>query len=172
MKDASKTVSRNQWLLLFGFLTIVIAFAISSVMRSNNWILLTAALTRDPFATYDPAAYGIPDMIAGYKVLAVKTAQNTLCLKSGIVRLTLQASEPDIVSFLANSNSQSVRQILNQLDLEMPYDWSLEYVAPGKWDRQAFVTSHAELNEYLRVNGCARLGGAIVKTHTATEENK
>src|SRR5689334_20636704 len=61
------------------FLPLVIAPSLSS---------LTSTLAA--FATYDPATYGIPYQIAGYQVLAVKSAQNTACMEPNTLSLVLQ----------------------------------------------------------------------------------
>lgn len=159
MKIASQTAFRYKWLLLFGILTIIIVLAISSMIRANSWILLTPVPTPDPFATYDPAAYGIPDMIAGYKVLAVKTLQNTACMMPNAIRLLLQSSQQDVENFLENSESQIINNEIEKIELILSSKLEIEYLGPGVWDKDLFILRNDLWNKEMKNGGCTLVGG-------------
>jgi len=57
----------------------------------------------DISSSYSPPDYGLPNTLAGYKVMAVKTSENTACMSTGTKRIILQASDPDVETFLKNS---------------------------------------------------------------------
>lgn len=46
--------------------------------------------------SYDPAGYGLPSTMAGYKTFAVLTSENTACRMPGEKRLVLQTMAPNL----------------------------------------------------------------------------
>lgn len=49
---------------------------------------------------FDPKSYGLPDTIAGYKVLGVVTSENQACMVPGSKSLVLQTTEPTVEDYL------------------------------------------------------------------------
>jgi hypothetical protein len=123
--------------------------------------------TLSAFASYDPATYGIPYQIAGFKILAVRTSENTACIPSGMMRITVQSSQPDVQSFLANSgDSRVVSETLRQIPSLSGINFNLEFIGPAPWNPERFLSSVAEWNNHMK-NGCVKLGGpAIIITPT------
>jgi hypothetical protein len=185
MNKASKSPLRYKWLLLFGILTLVIiAFP---AINMGNLLLMTPAPTfqtiapSDPTAPlvievptslpvtsapitqisspFDPAIYGIPDEIAGYKVLAALTSENLVCFQEDQRRLVLQAPEQNMNDLIENSDQQAIDQELSKLD----DDWSISIVGIGI-DREQVWSQNEKWNLHAIKNGCAILGpdGPIV----------
>ena len=159
MNNASKTTFPYKWLLFFGILIIIIAFAISSTIRANSLILLTPVPTPDPAAPYDPALYGIPDTIAGYEVLAVMTSDNTTCMRSGIKQLILRAVARDFETFQNNINADAVIRELEMLGKAQEYG-GISYVGPGT-SKEQIIALNENQNEQNRKVGCPNFGGSI-----------
>ena len=86
-------------------------------------------LTPTPNTSFLPADHGLPDRIAGYTVLMVQTSETTACIPPGVVQLTLQATAPDVDSFLASVNPNDVLDALNRIDPNT--HWTTEFVGPG-----------------------------------------
>ncbi len=159
MNTTSKTTFDYKWLLFFGILTIIIAFAISSTIRANSLILLTPVPTPDPATPYDPALYGIPDTIAGYEVLAVMTSDNTTCMRSGIKRLILRAVARDFETFQNDINADAVIQELEMLGKAQEFG-GISYVGPGT-SKEQIIALNENWNRQNRLVGCPNFGGPI-----------
>lgn len=162
------TVSRSLKVLILTISPILIVVGVLSwvQVQEKSSVMLISTPTPDPFHTYDPATYGIPATIAGYKVLAVQTSTNTACTMPGTMRLILQATEPDLDSFLANTNPQAVMQELEKLDISKDVKWQPQYVGPSLWDREKFISQNNEWNESRKAYGCLRTGPIILTTIT------
>jgi hypothetical protein len=144
------------FILLLALLPLVIAPPLS---------LMTSTLSA--FAPYDPASYGIPYQIAGFNILAVRTSENAACIPSGMMTITLQSSQPDVQSFLANSGDpKAVSETLRQIPSLNGIKFTLEFIGPAPWNPERFLSSVAEWNNHMK-NGCVKLGGpAIIITPT------
>ena len=109
----------------------VISFMLAlsqSTVRIIPILILTPTTQRAPF---EPAYYNLPDEIAGYKILIVKTPQNMACMASDSIGLVLQAPLPNLQS---NSNLNVMTE-LDKLSLK-PKHWDLTYVGPGTSKQQ------------------------------------
>ena len=56
------------------------------------WSLPAEGETPSLSESYNPAYFGLPQTVAGYKVLAVLTSDNTACMSPGSRKLVLQAA--------------------------------------------------------------------------------
>ncbi len=70
-----------------------------------------------PTGLFDPASHGVPDTIAGYKVLAVITPENTACVGPNETRLVLQTNEPTEMDFLTRNDPSRVEDEITRLGL-------------------------------------------------------
>lgn len=120
----------------------------------------------DKGVSYKPATYGIPDTIAGYTVLAVKTSENTACMLSGTKRIIVQTSDSDVDEFLRNNNPNAVQQELASLKLATT-NWELEYVGPGVvWSEEEFLSQNDEWNSQFRFSECLKFEPLNMQTGT------
>jgi hypothetical protein len=108
--------------------------------------------------SFDPAYYGLPDAIAGYKIIAVETSANFACMTPGNIKLILQTSQPSIDTFLKNNPGGGVQSELEKLSLK-PKQWELEYVGTGI--TKATVLSIAKQWDPRNHTICMILGGPI-----------
>lgn len=70
--------------------------------------------------TFDPAHYGLPNIIAGYRVLAVLSHENQHCLPPDFKRIIIQIDSDKIEGFHdggpAGPQHQSIAEALHELD--------------------------------------------------------
>ena len=82
-------------------------------------------------ASFEPAYYGLPEVIAGYKIIVVETSENIACMPPGNIQLVLQTSQPDMETFLKNAPGSNVENELKHLNIKQPKQWEFEYAGPG-----------------------------------------
>ncbi len=112
---------------------------------------------------FDPKTYGLPEVIAGYRVLAVKTSTNTACLPQLEKTLVLQTTEPNVQDSLKNFRSTDVDTAMEELGLKQA-EWGLEIAGPGA-SRDQLITLIQETNKQLAISGCPpATGGGIRQT--------
>lgn len=70
--------------------------------------------------TYSPAHYGIPERINGYRVLAVRSAENTACMRTDELRLHIQTDDTAYEHFVANNRQTQVQQAVDALEVTYP----------------------------------------------------
>ncbi|MEO8610984.1 MAG: hypothetical protein ABI690_24015 [Chloroflexota bacterium] len=128
--------------------------------QSGPAIIITS--TPDPFASYAPATYGIPDSIAGYEVLAVKTLENTACMMPDTMLLLLQSDKENVDAFLESANPQTILEALKNLGLKVAIE--LEYMGPDTWDKEQFISNTDEWNRTMKSGGCLLGGPAVAIT--------
>ena len=107
-------------------------------------------------ASFDLASYGLPEFVDDYRILVVHTPANTTCMPPGTKRLTLQAIEPDVKAFLANSQTaiDSVQALIEQ-------GWGISFTGPGT-TREESIKIIERWNLGTRAaGGCVKLGGPI-----------
>ena len=117
----------------------------SPVFASNN--------TPTPNTSYAPAAYGIPNIVAGYKIFAVLTSENTMCMLLGAKRLVLQSSQPEP----DYPDTSSVTQELKERGIKDIDQWEIMIVGPGT-NLEQFLAENEKWNADAKKNGCAKLG--------------
>ena len=111
--------------------------------------------TLPPAAPYLPAQYGLPDTIAGYKVLAVLTSDNTACMPPGAKRLILQTTQPTVEEFLETSDAAGIKAELEQKGFPEFAKWGVEIGGPdATFDK--VVSENEDWNAFSRKYGCAQ----------------
>jgi hypothetical protein len=113
--------------------------------------------------TFDPAYYGLPDVIAGYKIIAVETSANMACMTPGNIKLILQSSQPSVEAFLKNAPGANVDTEVKKLSLK-PKQWEFEYVGTGI--SRETVLSTAKQWDPRNTGICVILGGPILTSTT------
>ncbi len=116
-------------------------------------------LTKTPQTanTYDPALHGLPGTLAGHKVLAVLTPDNTVCLGPNRKRLILQATQPNVTSFLNQSDANTIHAALEQLGLTQSTNWDWEIVSSD-------ITTHAIADQIEKWNQDMKQLGSCLTT--------
>jgi len=142
--------SKHSLLLAAGSLCLVVVLA---ALLAGDIFTLPASLrhARNP---YDPARFGIPATIGGYKVLAVFTSDNLDCMGPGEIRLALQAAAPNVDAYLANNNLPAIQKELEQRGLNV----EIEIDGPGMTIAQ-IIREAARWNQGMDAYGCFRSGG-------------
>ncbi len=108
---------------------------------------------------FDPAKFGVPDQLAGYRVLAVLNETNYACLRTGEKHLVLLSSEANLHDYLSSSDPNSIKQALHAANLDEYASWGWDIVGPGTTQEQ--LIQQLELSNNLnKSNGCpVPLGG-------------
>jgi|SRR6266496_4044302 len=152
-------------ILLLGFtVTILVAILILSptLINALSPTSLSPAASPETTRLYDPEQYGMPDILGGYKVLAVFISQDVACMPSGSKKILLQATEPNVQEYLAHPKPvRDILQILQQFPGEEETNWQIEFVGPGVTLEE--IVSNIESWNSLFVNKpCKSLGGPAV----------
>jgi hypothetical protein len=114
-------------------------------------------------ATFDPAQYGLPDTIGGYKVLAVLTSDNTACMMPGERRLILQATQPTVQDYLKDTHYDAIKKDLQERGLAEMAKWGEEIVGPGVNLKQV-MSEQQRWNEHVQEYGCMRTQPILIAT--------
>lgn len=119
------------------------------------------ASTSTPNGPFDPASHGVPDTIAGYRVLAVITPENTACVGPNETRLILQTNEPTEMDFLSRNDSSAAIQATAQLGLAARVDilW-----ASSSTMQNQLVAEIQRWNEAIAARGCFQLSSVATGT--------
>lgn len=129
-------MSRNKRLGIGLFASsVVLVLVLASINRAASLDAASLAPSQPqstPILTnFDPAYYGLPDVIAGYRVLMVQAPENIACMRLGTMRLILQASQPDLNSFLTNTPGSSLESEVAKFNLASVLRWEFQFVGPG-----------------------------------------
>lgn len=118
-------------LLISSIFLLVAVLGIASIgsVRPPSYAQLPSSTDSPVIGSYEPGQYGLPDFIAGYKVLAVLTSDNTACLETNTKRLVLQTTDPNVENFLSHSHPEAISQALEQLGLTKSALWDWEVVS-------------------------------------------
>jgi hypothetical protein len=92
---------------------------------------MAAPVPTSTLSDFDPAYYGLPDIIAGYQILAVETSENVACMPSGMMKLVLRASSPDSTTFLNQTPDITALERTLKTLYPNPAHWDFEFVGPG-----------------------------------------
>ncbi|MEO8611285.1 MAG: hypothetical protein ABI690_25535 [Chloroflexota bacterium] len=127
-------------------------------------ILLFAQVASPPFVytlrdlptpgKYDPAAYGLPDEVAGYSVLAVvDEASIQFCPTPGTLTMVIQVPQDNVREFLRSGDTQrTLRDAMHELD---PTGKAIQYSAVGPGiTREKIQNDYATLESRLQGVGC------------------
>ncbi|MBC8098816.1 MAG: hypothetical protein H7Y11_05195 [Armatimonadetes bacterium] len=142
---------RRLMLIVGSVIAIVFALLLSRGVLSSQ--------SGDSMARYLPAYYGLPDTIAGYKVLAVMTSENTECIGiPGQQRLVIQVTEPDLDHYLSGDTYDVLQKAVAALGNSST---TIMITGPGA-DFETLVSENERWNQVRKQNGCFKLGGPII----------
>jgi hypothetical protein len=113
-------------------------------------------LTTVPTGSFEPAAYGVPDTIAGYKVLAVINSNNTACVSPDDKRLVMLTDAPSEAALLSNHQTDLVMSEAVRLGLA-DYAKTIVWVGPGTTAEQVVAQARIS-NQNALENGCVHIG--------------
>lgn len=116
-------------------------------------------------STYDPAHYGLPPTIVGYKTFAVLTSDNTACMMPGEKRLVLQTTQVNVQSFLSTSDYAAIKKDLQQRGFADFAQDNIQIVGPGTTLDQ-FLSENEKWNEDSKKYGCVTSAPAAPLTPT------
>jgi hypothetical protein len=130
--------------------TFLLAGVHAANMRSN---------LPDPFTPYDPATFGIPETLAGYRILAVTSSQNSPCLPANTQEVLIQAIDPMPENPMVARGNGDVIFELKKINPDV--QWGLSYIMPVPFNRAGFASRQDSWNQAMK-NGCIILGGPII----------
>jgi hypothetical protein len=112
-----------------------------------------------------PARFGLPDYIAGHKIIAVFTVETEACLNPQEKRVVLQVAESTSDGFLASNTAKTLsgdfEQTLSDLGISDTKNWTLEVAAGPGTSVESMLEEVNSWNASMR-GGCLQLGGPIV----------
>lgn len=117
---------------------------------------LRGAMTPSAADPYDPALYGVPETLAGYRVLVVLTPTNTACMPPDVGRLVLQADQRSLEEHLQVTQPIDIERALEKHGLR-PHQWMIQTVGPGV-TREEVIAENESWNEQAMRLGCVQLG--------------
>lgn len=102
------------------FLTLIIAilfFAMAQIEENED-------------ASFDPATYGLPEEIAGYRLLVVQTPENNPCGRSDTTTVIVSSPYTDMGVFLTRNN---ITAVYGELGTIYPgRQWQISVVDPSR----------------------------------------
>lgn len=103
---------------------------------------------------FDPKTYGLPDTIAGYKVLGVMTSENEACVPPGRKILVLQSTEPTVQDYLKNFRQADVMKAMSEMGLNTT-EWNISVSGPGS-TREQMIAGVQAWNKDREKYGCVQ----------------
>ena len=123
---------------------------------TKGTLSLRGTMTPSVANPYDPAVHGVPETLAGYRVLAVLTPDNTACMPLGVGRLVLQADQDSLEEHLKVGQLIDIGKALEQHDLR-PDQWVIQVVGPGVTLEELIAENESWNEEAVRL-GCVQIG--------------
>lgn len=145
MKSISTTRLQTVILIFIRLVLLVIVFMIAFLQPSQPKPTLRSA--------YDPAQFGIPDTLAGYRVVGVFTEENSVCMQPGEKDLLLETQISELSDHLDQIGIPAVNQALVAIGINPADGWQFTFSGPGV-NQKAVFSQQNELNAQLRENGC------------------
>ncbi len=114
---------------------------------------------------FEPKTYGIPDVIAGYKVLAIVTAENTACLRPGEKILVLQSTAATVDEFLKSAPAETLTQGMDQAGMKSA-EWEISIAGPQTTLDSLVANTQASNREVMKTGDCGptTTGGPVRAT--------
>jgi hypothetical protein len=104
-------------------------YARNSGVPTENQSLTVTSTSDNP---YDPAQYGVPNTLGGYKVLAIMTVRDVPCISPLQKNILLQATENTVQDYLKDPRPlPDLPKYLNSLPGEANTIWQMGIVGPG-----------------------------------------
>lgn len=138
------------------FITSILSKSTTELAASVNSTSITSVPT-STLSNFDPAYYGLPATIAGYRIILVQTSENFACLPEGMINLVLRSESPSVDTLLNQSSNSDVMSELKKHDIR-PAIWGTQYVGPGVTDAE--VWQLARQSDPKIVKKCVQLGPA------------
>lgn len=130
------------------------------IFSMGSLVQLMMDSTLEPNTSLLPADHGLPDTIAGYRILAVKTSETTLCTPPGMAHLIVQVDAPTVQEAMLTDAHGLLRE-LERLDLNSVVRWRVEVVGP-RATFEGIVAGNDRLNAFFVEHGCIEgLGGPV-----------
>jgi hypothetical protein len=124
------------------------------------------AVTPAPENPYNPAQYGVPDILGGYKVLAILTLRDVACMPPQVKRVLLQAHQRTVHEYLQQPQPLAeVLTYLHQLPGEANTKWQLSMVGPGVTIEKVEANNKSWNAEFVN-RPCLRLGPVDISEFT------
>lgn len=111
---------------------------------------------------FDPARYGVPDTIAGHKVLAVLSADNTMCTPPHDLTLIVRVGSPDPQSYQGSSESQDLNAAMAEFS-HPGWTWVLDTIGPDV-RLDSFLSEIERWNQQMKISGCIQYARPKVGT--------
>jgi hypothetical protein len=102
---------------------------------------------------FDPKTYGLPDTIAGYRVLGVVTPKNKACIMDGSNTLVLQTTDPTVQDYLKSFRQTDVMKAMSEMGLNTT-GWNISVAGPGS-TREQLIAGVQAWNKENEKYGCA-----------------
>ena len=110
---------------------------------------------------YNPARYGIPSTLSGYKILAIFTSDDIPCMLPQAKRVLLQTHQSTVHDYLQQSKPLTkILDYLRQLPGETDTVWQLSVVGSAI-TIDNIKTNTELLQESLKDQPCLQLGGPV-----------
>ncbi len=156
-----KRIAQNQFLRTTGFRIVPIIVTCIIVLGAVAILARTAAPAQsDPFAPFEPATFGIPDVVAGYRIVQVRTDENTACIQPGVMQLTIQPVNAMPGNPLASADGGDIVGALKALKPDAVI--GLQYISiANPFTREQFLEQNQQWN-LMMSGGCESLGGPII----------
>ncbi len=153
--------------VLLGIVLVFVVLGLGLFVHVNLSASLSAVKKTTPTLSnpLDPAYYGLPPTIAGYKVFAVQTSENTECMPPGRKIIVIQVTQP-IEDYLRNGNAieAAIEADMAQKGFDDHAKWELSIVGPGA-RLDEFLAQHESWNDFSRTYGCVTSGPAPTPAH-------
>jgi len=130
---------------LFAFLLLVGALSISGFSSQ--------AAGNNPF---DPARFSVPTNVAGHKVLAVISADNTMCTPPHDLTLIVRVGVPDPQSYPSSDEAQDLNAAMDEFS-HPGWTWSLMTIGPSV-NLDNMQANVEQWNKAEKISGCEPLG--------------
>ena len=153
-----------RFLMFVGIITIAIT-ALWVVYANGIDVTLPSAtstsLTPEPTRLYDPAQYGVPNVLGGYKVLAVLNPDDVACMGSRSKRIVLQTTEPNVHEYLESPKPiREIVEYLKQIPGEEETNWQVEVVGP-RTTTERIAANLVDWNSAFSERPCFNTGGPV-----------
>lgn len=102
--------------------------------------------------SYLPAHYGLPETLAGYRILIVESIENRPCMPPDFRNIIVQISELDMQAYL---NSTTTPQSLHEAIMELDPSGNTSFGVVGSGQSyETWMANYAELDAKLQGHGC------------------
>lgn len=130
----------------------------SKIIRASDTAILDPVLWKK----YAPATYGLPDVIAGYRVIGITSHENTPCLPEGYKQIVLEV--PEARAGTSDEMIKGFDMAAVERDMSLYSDAIWSYVLGGTFlpappillTRARFVIGSEDWNALIQQTGCYR----------------